>query len=79
MERVNGVIADELRSIANERGDDWKELLPLVEFAISDSALPLGSGYTPFQADRGQHPRRPLTPPAAPDPASLIAVKRLLT
>ncbi len=33
-------------------------------------AAPLGSGYTPFYADRGQHPRRPLTPPDAPDPAA---------
>ena len=40
-----------------------------MEFAINDSSSPLGSGYTPFYADRGQHPRRPLTPPAPPDPA----------
>ncbi len=25
----------------------------------------LGSGYTPLYADRGKHPRRPLTPPDA--------------
>ena len=45
--------------------------MPLDEFrvAISDSASSLGSGYTPFYADRGQHPRRPLTPPAGRDPA----------
>ena len=43
--------------------------MPLIEFAINDSASPLGSGYTPFYADRGQHPRRPLNPPAPPDPA----------
>ncbi len=70
VERVNGVIADVLRSVANECGDDWPEFVPLVEFAINDSASPLGTGYTPFYADRGQHPHRPLTPPAAPDPAS---------
>jgi hypothetical protein len=69
VERVNGVIADVLRSFANERCDNWPELVPLVEFAINDSASPLDSGYTPFYADRGQHPRRPLTPPAGPDPA----------
>ena len=69
MERINGVIADVLRSFANERGDDWPARVPLVEFAIHDSASPLGSGYTPFYADRGQHPRRPLTPPSPPDPA----------
>jgi hypothetical protein len=70
VERLNGVIADVLRSFANDRGDDWPELVPLIEFAINDSASPLGSGYTPFYADRGQHPRRPLTPPAPPDPAA---------
>jgi hypothetical protein len=32
----------------------------LPDFAINDSASTLGSGYTPFYADRGQHPRRPL-------------------
>ena len=46
--------------------------MPL-EFASNDSASrpsPLGTGYTPFYADRGRHPRRrPLTPSAAPDPA----------
>ena len=51
------------------RWHDWPTLLPLVEFAINDSASPLGTGYTPFYADRGQHPRRPLIPSAAPDPA----------
>jgi hypothetical protein len=70
VERVNGVIADVLRAVASDRGDDWPEFVPLVEFAINDSASPLGSGYTPFYADRGQHPRRPLTPPDAPDPAA---------
>ena len=37
--------------------------MPLVEFANNDSFSPLEMGYTPFYADRGQHPRsRPLTP-----------------
>ena len=43
--------------------------MPLVEFAISDSASPLGTSNTPFYAAGGQHPRRPLNPSAAPDPA----------
>jgi len=72
VERVNGVIADVLRSFAGERADDWPALVPLVEFALNDSASPLGSGYTPFYADRGQHPRRPLTPAAGPDPAAPV-------
>jgi hypothetical protein len=70
VERVNGVIADVLRAFAGDRGDDWPEFVPLAEFAINDSVSPPGSGYTPFYADRGQHPRRPLTPPDAPDPAA---------
>jgi hypothetical protein len=52
VERVNGVIAagDVLRAFAGNRSDDWPELVPLVEFAISDSASTLGrgSGYMPF-------------------------------
>ena len=58
---TNGVIADVLHSLAGERADDWPALMPQVKFAINDSASPLGSGYTPFHADRGQHPRRPRT------------------
>ena len=50
VERVNGVIADVLRSFAGERADDWPDIVPVVEFAINDSASPLGSGYTPFYA-----------------------------
>ena len=43
--------------------DDRPSLIPLVEFAIND---PLGHGYTAFYADRGQHPRRPLSAPGSP-------------
>ena len=39
---------------------------PLVEFAINDSLSALGTGFTPFYADRGQHPRRPLSDTAEP-------------
>jgi len=53
VERVNGVIADVLRSFASERGDDWPELVPLVEFAINDSA------------SRSAPAARPSTPTAA--------------
>ena len=67
---MNGVIADVLRSFVADRGDDWPDFVPLAEFAINDSASALGSGYTLFYADRGQHPRRPLNSPASPDPAA---------
>ena len=81
MERVNGVIADVLRALVNDRQDNWPELTPLarVEFAINDAASPLGSSYTPFYADRGQHPRRPLAPPdeaEAPEAVGGAAVPR---
>ena len=45
-----------MRSFAGERANDWPALVPLVGFAINDSASPLGTCYTPFYADRGQHP-----------------------
>ena len=57
------------QSFAGEHADDWQAIMPLVEFAINDSASPLGTGYIPFCAYSGQHPCRPLTPSAAPDPA----------
>ena len=56
VERINGVIADVLRSFAGERADDLPGLMPLVEFEINASATPpslrpgppgpLRSGYT---------------------------------
>ena len=46
VERVNGVIAAILRSFAVERADDWPALV-LVEFAIDDSASPLGTAMAP--------------------------------
>ena len=45
VERVNGVIADVLHSFAGKRADDWQGLVPPVEFAIIDSAAPLGSRF----------------------------------
>ena len=46
--------------------DGWPEFVPRVPIvAINDWASPLGSGYTPLYANRGQHPRRPLPPPAS--------------
>ena len=68
--RVNCFIANVLLSFSAYRGDDWPDFVPLAEFAINDSASALGSGYTQFYADSCQHPRRPLNPPASPDPAT---------
>ena len=69
VEHINGVTADVLRCSAGDRCDDRPDFVPLAEFALNDSASFLGSGYTPFFAVRGHHPRRPLAPPDAPDPA----------
>jgi len=66
VERVNGVVGDALRAFVSDRQDNWDELIPLVEFALNDSASVLGCGYTPFFMDRGCHPRRPLAPPLVP-------------
>jgi hypothetical protein len=70
VERVNGVIADVLRSFASRerarrRLARARSLIPLVDFAINYSASTLGSGYTPpaplyADRDRGQHLCHPL-------------------
>ena len=58
------------RPSALYRADNWDELIPLVEFALNDSALVLDCRYTPFFMDRGQHPRRPMAPPGEAGPSS---------
>jgi hypothetical protein len=78
VEHMNGFKADVLRSFANERGDDWPALVPLVEIAIDDSASPLGSGYTPFYADRGHTPAARSPSPRRPTPQDQWATARLL-
>ena len=66
VERVNSVIADVLRSSAGERADDWPTHVPLVEFAINDSA---SDRLHALLRRRRPAPRRPLTLSGAPDPA----------
>ena len=53
---------------ASSAAHQWVSSAMSSWFAINDSASSLCSGYTPFYADRCQHPRRPLTPPAGQDP-----------
>jgi hypothetical protein len=72
------MIADVLRCFASERCNDWPQLVQLVEFAINNSVSTLGSGYTPFYADRGQHPRRPLRSPPHQTVGDGEAAARLL-
>ena len=69
------------RAFISERQDDSPALVPLVAFSINDSAPPLGTGYTPFYADRGQHLRRPLSTPVDPfasPPSNGSAVAQLI-
>ena len=56
VERVNGGLREALSAFVNDRADNWDELIPLVEFALNNSVLVLGCGYTPFFRDQGQHP-----------------------
>ena len=65
VKQVNCVIADVLCALVNDQQDNWLELTPLVEFTINNTASPLGMSFTPFFADRGQHPRRLLAPPTS--------------
>ena len=78
-------MADVLRSFANERFDDLPDFMQFIEFAISETASPIGSCYTPFEADRGrvghygsdnlkrrQDPRCTLTPMRRENPLKTI-------
>ena len=53
------------RSFADERGDDCPTVVPLVEFAITDSASPLANSYTVSRTPSAAGISAPL---AAPDP-----------
>ena len=67
-------------SSVNDHHGNGPEFIPLVEFAINDSASALCTGYTPFFVNRGQHPRRPLSlPTTAPNPSSGTAVASFIT
>jgi hypothetical protein len=70
VERVNGVIVDVLCSFDSERANDWPALVPLVEFAINDSASPLGS------APVGLHALLRRLRPAPPPPADTCRLAR---
>jgi hypothetical protein len=72
VERVNGDSADVPRSFAGERADDWTDFVPLVEFAIIDSASLLDAArllvHALLRRLRPAH-TSPLFPPAGSDPA----------
>jgi len=54
-ERVNQEVEQYLRAFVNFRQDDWKEWLPLAEFAHNDSPHS-ATHQTPFFINYGQHP-----------------------
>ena len=54
-ERVNQELEQYLRTFANFRQDDWKEWLPLAEFAHNDSPHS-ATHQTPFYLNYGHHP-----------------------
>ncbi|ETP29749.1 hypothetical protein F442_21143 [Phytophthora nicotianae P10297] len=61
-ERVNRVVEDILRSLCAEAPKRWSEILPLVEFALSN-AVHASTGFTPFYVNGLVNPRVPLTLP----------------
>ena len=71
-ERVNGIIA----VVRRRRADGWPALMPLVDFAIYNSASPIRTGYVPFYADCSQHPRHTVTPPQQPTERGLATHKK---
>jgi hypothetical protein len=57
-ERTNRTLEQMLRAFVNYRQDNWKELLPLIEFAYNNSHQAT-TKRTPFEVNYGFHPHRP--------------------
>ena len=57
-ERTNRTLEQMLRTFINYKQDNWKELLPYVEFAYNDS-VQASTKRTPFEVVYGDHPLRP--------------------
>jgi len=55
-ERMNQVLEEYLHHYCSWKQDNWKELLPLGEFAIN-SASSESTGMSPFEANYGYIPR----------------------
>jgi hypothetical protein len=55
-ERVNQILEQYLRCTINYHQDDWKDLLPLAEFAYNNT-LHSSTKKTPFFSNYGQHPK----------------------
>ncbi|KAJ9532927.1 hypothetical protein QJQ45_018045, partial [Haematococcus lacustris] len=64
-ERANRTVEDMLRPYVNDHKTDWDQHLAAVEFAYNSSEH-VGTGFTPFYLNYGQHPTTPsalLVPP----------------
>ncbi|KAJ9531466.1 hypothetical protein QJQ45_006912 [Haematococcus lacustris] len=64
-ERANRTVEDMLRPYVNDHKSDWDQHLAAVEFAYNSSEH-VGTGFTPFYLNYGQHPTTPsalLLPP----------------
>lgn len=57
-ERTNRTIEDALKCFVNYDQDNWDTLLSTIEFAYNN-AVNSSTGFTPFFADLGRHPRLP--------------------
>ena len=57
-ERVNRTLEQMLRAFVNYQQNNWKELLPLVEFAYNNSQQ-ASTKRTPFEINYGFHPVKP--------------------
>ena len=83
VERVNGVVADVLRSFAGERADDWPALVPLVEFANESPSTirrrrsgPATRHSTPTAASTPVAPSTPQLPPTPRPPPGPARLRR---
>jgi transposase InsO family protein len=55
-ERTNQTLQQYLRCFTSYQQDDWFSLLPLAEFTFNNS-VSASTGFTPFYANSGYHPR----------------------
>uniref|UniRef100_A0AAV1T2E1 Integrase catalytic domain-containing protein n=1 Tax=Peronospora matthiolae TaxID=2874970 RepID=A0AAV1T2E1_9STRA len=62
VERVSGVIGDNLRCVFADTPRRWSSMYPVVEFAMNN-LVHASTGYTPFYVNGFTHPRVPLTLP----------------
>ena len=57
-ERVNRVVEDYIRHYVDNTQSNWKELLPMAEFAFNNATHD-STGFSPFYLNYGFHPRVP--------------------